>query len=172
MSALKRKTREMLAVHRARKPPAATGTAIGDTIAKLRTDLESHHQRAAEINRLIGMLVAYGGTEKSPPATLPVTAPVRRRRAGGRPVIDPGDAVRAQRAAAMRQRRARLKSAAAAAPPTKPKSRKKEKKPPPPPRRARRKPRRLPPMHRRPPTVTSSAGDANPSSSRAARRAR
>ena len=33
--------------------------------------------------------------------TLPVTAPVRRRRAGGRPVIDPGDAVRAQKAAAM-----------------------------------------------------------------------
>lgn len=114
MSALKLKAREMLAAHRARsKPPAATGTAIGDTIAKLRTDLESHHQRAAEINRLIGQLVSYAGAEEFPSAILPVTA--RKRHAGGRPVIDPSDAQRAKKRDAMRRRRQRLRDAAAAA---------------------------------------------------------
>jgi hypothetical protein len=133
MSALKCKTREMLAAHRANggQPPASAGTsaAIGDTIAALRADLEVHRRKSHELDSLIARLVAYAGTEESPLSSL---APARRRRAGGRPPIDPSDELRARKAKAMRLRRQRIRDEASAAaavapPPAKPQKRQRKK---------------------------------------------
>ena len=117
MSALKRKTREMLAAHARSKPPVAAGTAIGDAIAALRAELETQRCRAVEIEALIARLTAYTGAENRLPLAAGSNAtPIRRRRRHrGRPLVDAAAALRAKKAAAMRQRRARLRAEAAAA---------------------------------------------------------
>jgi hypothetical protein len=83
---------------------AAAGT-ITAAIAVLKTDLEMHARRAAEIKVLLGRLSAYasGGPSAPPVASLS-------------PLIDAGvaSAKRAKAAAKMRERRARLRAAAEA----------------------------------------------------------
>lgn len=117
MSALKRKTREMLAVHRAtaRKPPAAAGEVIDAGIDALRADLETHRHKAHELEVLIARLVAYTGAEELPATNATPTRKRRRRGRPGRPRLDGSAALRAKKAAAMRARRQRIRDEAAAA---------------------------------------------------------
>jgi hypothetical protein len=128
MSAPSRKRTEMLvaAVHRgSRKPPPAddgptAGGTIKATVAELYADLERHRGRVVEIESLISKLE---NCSNGAPSAL---TPAKHR--GGRPVIDPNDALRARKAADMRARRAKIRAAATL--PSNPKLRKRQKTPP------------------------------------------
>ena len=111
--------------------------AIGAAIAILKSDLGTRQTQAAELKGLIARLEVYAANGTAPP-------PVKH--AGGRPVIDPAEAQRANKRDAIRWRRARFKAEAAAAPPpAKPKKAKPRRKKP---KRGASKRRSLPPIKR------------------------
>jgi hypothetical protein len=82
------------------------------------TAIEALEREIASRQDLLNQLRRHVGAEPakqwSAPTVTEVEKPKRKNRRGGRPPIDPGDKVRAAKAAMMRKRRQRLREAAAA----------------------------------------------------------